>query len=206
MSDWDRNGKNPRTLLALGICTGALFAFGGTPLAQMSEIDAFQLAVSSQDEADAEAFLREFESSHLAGDLIELLSPDVALGVCGSLVDGSSRAGAACDRLQLAVAVQPAAGPAPPAEVDEGVATVAQGSGDSAGGGVGGGGRVAGGSTGGGTDGSGSGGGSTGGGGTGSGSGGDDDDGDGNNGHGNDADGNDEGNPGRGPGKDKGGD
>jgi hypothetical protein len=86
-------------------------------VAKLSEVDAFQQAVNSQTKADALAFIREFGSSHLVPDLIDLLKAEVALEVCSSLPSGSSRARSACDKVKAAaaaVAVEPAAGSATP--------------------------------------------------------------------------------------------
>jgi len=116
MGEWKKSPKGLRVLLPLGVGALALFAVTKGPLAEVSEIDAFQRAVSSQTKADALAFLKDFGSSHLVPDLIDLLQPDVALEVCSSLLSGSSRARAACDKVKQAIAVAPAAGsPTPPA-------------------------------------------------------------------------------------------
>jgi hypothetical protein len=81
------------------------------PAAEVSEIDAFQRAVSSRTKADALAFLRDFGSSHLVPDLIDVLPPEVALEVCATL------SGAACKKVQAAT-IEPVAGPkTPPASL-----------------------------------------------------------------------------------------
>src|SRR5262249_28376858 len=104
-----------RVLLPLGVGVTALLAVTEGPVAEVSEIDAFQRAISSQSKADALAFIRDFGSSHLVPDLIELLQPDVALEVCSSLTDTSSSASAGCDKLQKAITAAPAAGSLTPA-------------------------------------------------------------------------------------------
>jgi len=109
----EKRKKRPRipsVLLPLGVGAAALLAVTKGPLAEVSEIDAFQRAVTSQSEADALAFMRDFGSSHLVPDLIDLLRPDVALDVCASLSSASSQAPTACVRLQKAVATAPVAG------------------------------------------------------------------------------------------------
>jgi hypothetical protein len=81
--------------------------------AQMSEIDAYDRAVSSQSKDAALAFLNEFRSSHLVGDLIESLHPDTAREVCASLHGSGPRAARrACTRLPQAAAAEPADRPA----------------------------------------------------------------------------------------------
>jgi hypothetical protein len=111
MGDWKLRPALSRVALPLGIGGVALLALSRGLVAKVSEIDAFQRAVSSQSESDALAFVRDFGSRHLVPDLIELLQPDVALEVCASLSGASSKATAACDKLRSAVAIAPAAGP-----------------------------------------------------------------------------------------------
>jgi hypothetical protein len=118
MREREKHLQISRVLLPLGIGVTALLAVTEGPVAE--EIDAFQVAISSQSKADALAFIRDFGSSHLVPDLLELLRPDVALEVCASL---SSASPAACNKLEKAVATAPAAGsptpampPSPPAE------------------------------------------------------------------------------------------
>jgi hypothetical protein len=112
-----------RVLFPLGIGVTARLAVSEDPVAEVSEIDAFQLAISSQSNAAALAFIRDCGSSHLVPDLLELLRPDVALEVCANLSSASSLAPATCNELEKAVATAPAAGsptaallPSPPAE------------------------------------------------------------------------------------------
>src|SRR5262245_6985032 len=101
-------------LLPLATVAATLLAVTKGSLADVSEIDAFQRAVSTQSKADALVFLRDFRSSHLTSDLIELLQPHLALEVCSSLSGGSSRVRAACEKVKKAAATAPAAGsPAP---------------------------------------------------------------------------------------------
>ena len=76
-----------------------LFAVSERPLAQVSEIDSYDRAVTSQTKEDALAFIEEFGSSHLIGDLIESLRPEVAREVCADLPSGVSRARRACEQL-----------------------------------------------------------------------------------------------------------
>src|SRR5262245_43266819 len=97
-----------RFAVTLGAGALALIAGVNGPLAQMSEIDAFDKAVTSGSKEDALAFIHEFGSSHLVPDLIHSLSPDVAATVCAYLGDNT-----ACDDLQNSLATEPAAGTAP---------------------------------------------------------------------------------------------
>lgn len=126
MGEWKKSRRLPRILLSLSIAAVACLAQSTGAVAQMSELDAFQRAISTQNKQDALAFLDGFGSSHLVPDLIELLKPDVAAEVCSSMRGGSSRARSACDKVKKALAAQPAAGTAalpqpaptpPPAQV-----------------------------------------------------------------------------------------
>src|SRR5262245_38475206 len=101
-SESKKGPKGLRVLLPLGISVAALLAITKGPIAEESEIDAFQRAVTTQTKADALTFIKDFGSSHLVPDLIELLQPEVALEVCASLAGGSSRARSACDKVQKA--------------------------------------------------------------------------------------------------------
>jgi hypothetical protein len=76
-----------------------LIAASGSSLAQLSEIDSYEQAVNSQSKEDALAFIEEYSSSHLIGDLIESLRPEVAHKVCANLSDGVSNARRACEQL-----------------------------------------------------------------------------------------------------------
>src|SRR4029434_6654949 len=76
----------------------------------------YDYAVSSASKERALAFLREFSSSHLVGDLIESLPPDVAQQVCAEMQGGGpAKARKACEAMRAALAVQPAAGIVVPA-------------------------------------------------------------------------------------------
>jgi len=77
-----------------------LFAVSESSLAQVSEVDSYERAVISQTKEDALAFIEEFRSSHLTGDLIESLRPEVAREVCADLPSGVSRARRACEELR----------------------------------------------------------------------------------------------------------
>src|SRR5262245_4668126 len=98
-----------RVAVTLGAGALALIAGVNGPLAQMSEIDAFDKAVTSGSKEDALAFIHGFRSSHLVPDLIDLLPPDVAAAVCADLGGNS-----ACDSLQNNLATEPAAGTVAP--------------------------------------------------------------------------------------------
>ena len=110
MSESKKSPRGLRILLPLGVSAAAFLAITKSPIAEVSEMDAFQRAVTTQTKVDALTFIKDFGSSHLVPDLIELLKPDVALEVCASLSGGSSRARDACDKVQRAVATAPAAG------------------------------------------------------------------------------------------------
>jgi hypothetical protein len=97
-------------LLALDVGIAVLFAISASPLAQVSEIDGYDRAVTSQTKDDALAFLRKFRSSHLVGDLIESLRPDVAREVCAELPSGVSSARRACEQLREAPVAEAAPG------------------------------------------------------------------------------------------------
>ena len=85
MGESRKSPMGRRALLQLGVCGVALVAIVQSPIAEVSEIDAFQRAISSQTTADALAFIKGFGSSHLVPDLIEMLQPNVALEVCASI-------------------------------------------------------------------------------------------------------------------------
>jgi hypothetical protein len=76
--------KTAKALLRLG-GVAMLFAVSDSSLAQVSEVDSYERAVISQTKEDALAFIQEFRSSHLTGDLIESLRPEVAREVCADL-------------------------------------------------------------------------------------------------------------------------
>ena len=91
--------KSLKFLIRVGIGAAMLFAVNERPLAQVSEIDSYDRAVTSQSKEEALAFIEEFRSSHLIGDLIESLRPEVAREVCADLPNGISRARRACEQL-----------------------------------------------------------------------------------------------------------
>src|SRR5262245_43160663 len=94
-----------RLTVTPGVGALALIAGVNGPLAEMSEIDAFDKAVTSGSKEDALAFIHEFGSSHLVPDLIDLLPHDVAVAICADLGGNS-----ACNKLQDNTATEPAAG------------------------------------------------------------------------------------------------
>jgi hypothetical protein len=104
---------------------------------ETSEIDSYAAAVKSQSKVDALNFIRDFRSSHLVGDLIESLRPEVAEQVCLELKDGGpARAREACEALHAGFAVQPdvqTAGTAPAAGIAETVNPLPLGADTSAG-------------------------------------------------------------------------
>jgi hypothetical protein len=85
----------------LQACAGvaALLAVERDTVADLSEIDSFQRAVSTQSTSDAIEFIKNFGSSHLVPDLIELLEPSVAREVCSDVLEESSRAKAPCEKV-----------------------------------------------------------------------------------------------------------
>lgn len=88
-----------------------LIAASGSSLAQLSEIDSYERAVMSQSKEDVLAFIEEFSSSHLIGDLIESLRPEVAHKVCADLFNGVSNARRACEQLPPLPVAEATAGP-----------------------------------------------------------------------------------------------
>src|SRR5215510_15198227 len=98
-----------RLTVTLGAGALALIAGVNGPLAEMSEIESFDKAVTSGSKEDALAFIHEFGSSHLVPDLIDLVPLDVAAAVCADLGGNS-----ACDSLQNNLATEPAAGTVAP--------------------------------------------------------------------------------------------
>lgn len=113
----DTSNRFRPALLAVSVSLLALTVGSVSAHAETSEIDSFQMAVASQTEQDALAFIKAYPSSHLIGDLFDLLPPEIAQQVCTDLADSASaRAQSACKTLQRAYAVapmEPAAGPAP---------------------------------------------------------------------------------------------
>jgi len=107
MDKGSKRARLLRILLPLSVGAAVLFTLIDGSFAEESEIDAFQRAITSQSKADALAFMRDFGSSHLAPDLIELLRAGVALEVCSSLSDASSQTTSACNKLQSGVATVP---------------------------------------------------------------------------------------------------
>src|SRR5262245_18580081 len=91
--------ETAKALLRLG-AVAMLFAASNSSLAQVSEVDSYERAVISQTKEDALAFIENFRSSHLTGDLIESLRPEVAREVCADLPGDVSRAQRACEQLQ----------------------------------------------------------------------------------------------------------
>lgn len=79
---------------------------------EVSEIDSYERAVTTQSAQDALAFISNFPSSHLVGDLIDSLPPAAALQTCVGVRD---RVGAAksCQRLREMMATKPLVPSAP---------------------------------------------------------------------------------------------
>jgi len=108
MSDRQKRSQRLRFLFAAGVSGIVLAVCGGHAAGQTSEIDSYDAAVTSQSKAEALSFIRTFGSSHLVGDLIGSLPPEVAQQVCAELQgDGPARARKACEVIREAFAVQP---------------------------------------------------------------------------------------------------
>jgi hypothetical protein len=118
MGGWKTSRNGWKRLPPLVAAAAALAALSAEATARMSEIDAFQSAVTTQSRQEALAFIADFGSSHLVPDLIELLRPEVAREVCAALGRGAPRAQAACDSAAAAMPTEArqAAPPAPAAE------------------------------------------------------------------------------------------
>lgn len=98
------------TLSFAGLVVG-MFTSSNDAIAKLSEIDGFEQAAAAGSVDDVLGFIDAFPSSHLIIDLIGLVPPEVAMGVCTSLPEGaSSLARRTCNRLQEAINLAPAAG------------------------------------------------------------------------------------------------
>ena len=107
MSDREKYSHGRRILYAAGVSVIALALYVGRSTGETSEIDGFEAAFRSQSKAEALSFIKSFASSHLVGDLIESLPPEVAQQVCADLQGtGPARAQEACRILQEALAVE----------------------------------------------------------------------------------------------------
>jgi hypothetical protein len=108
MSDRENCFQGRRVLIAAVVSAIALALGVGRSTSQTSEIDGYEAAVRSQSKAEALSFIKNFDSSHLVGDLIESLRPEVAEQVCADLRgSGPARARKACEGLREALAAQP---------------------------------------------------------------------------------------------------
>jgi hypothetical protein len=108
MSTEQKRSGSLRALLVAGGSAIALVASVGGAVSQTSELDSYESAVRLQSKTEALAFIKAYPSSHLVGDLIESLRPEVAQQVCTDLHDGGPRrARNACKMLQAARAVAP---------------------------------------------------------------------------------------------------
>ncbi len=107
MSEREKYSHGRRILYAAGVGVIALALYVGRSTGETSEIDGFEAAFRSQSKAEALSFIKSFASSHLVGDLIESLPPEVAQQVCADLQGtGPARAQEACRILQEALAVE----------------------------------------------------------------------------------------------------
>jgi SPOR domain len=100
MTDTNACHSCRRVLWGLGSAIAFLAAISGDLVAGTSEIDSYDHAVTSQTKEDAVAFLRDFRSSHLVGDLIDSLRPEVARQVCDEIADDVSAARRACQEIE----------------------------------------------------------------------------------------------------------
>jgi hypothetical protein len=108
MSDRENCFQGRRVLFAAAVSAITLAVGVGRSTSQTSEIDSYETAVRSQSKVEALSFIKNFDSSHLVGDLIESLPPEVAQQVCTDLQgSGPARARKACEVLRKAFAVQP---------------------------------------------------------------------------------------------------
>jgi hypothetical protein len=115
MGGWMKGRKGLCPLMPLGAAAAVLFAFGASASAEtMSEIDAFQRAVSTQNKQDAQAFIDGFGSSHLVPDVIELRRPEVAADLCADLHFRSPRVREVCRGVEKAAASAVAVAPTAP--------------------------------------------------------------------------------------------
>jgi hypothetical protein len=102
---WALRSAGSGGLVVLGLVAACSIGAGET-----SEIDSYDLAVRTQSVTAARAFMNQYRTSHLVGDLVESLPPDVALQVCGDLPAGTAREAArSCKQLQDTIATNPAA-------------------------------------------------------------------------------------------------
>lgn len=101
-----------RAVLSLAAGVAALIAVGGGALAKMSEIDGYERAINAGSKEAALAFIIEFPTSHLVGDVIESLRPAVAREVCADVPGNIARARRACERVSQTSVVEPARSPA----------------------------------------------------------------------------------------------
>jgi hypothetical protein len=113
MQPYSRSSWTIWTLTATSIGSLAVLALvaacsNGT--GETSEIDGYYSAVQTQNVNAAHAFVSQYRTSHLVGDLIESLRPDVALQICENLPAGTAREGVrSCRQLQDTIATNPAA-------------------------------------------------------------------------------------------------
>ena len=108
MSDRQKRSPRLRFLFAAGVSGIALAVCSGHSGGQTSEIDSYDAAVTSQSKAEALSFITNFGSSHLVGDLIASLRPEVAQQVCADLQGGGpAKARKACEVIRETVAAQP---------------------------------------------------------------------------------------------------
>jgi hypothetical protein len=102
---WTLTGAGSGSLVVLSFVAACSIGAG-----EISEIDSYDSAVRTQSVTAARAFMKQYRTSHLVGDLIESLPPDVALQVCGDLPAGTAREAArSCKQLQDTIANNPAA-------------------------------------------------------------------------------------------------
>jgi hypothetical protein len=102
-------GSSMIALLALAGACSVRDSSNGT-----SEIESYDAAVHSQTTEDALAFINAHPNSHLVGDLIESLPPDVAAQVCFDMPNGiAGRVATSCQQTRDAAVILPPAMPTP---------------------------------------------------------------------------------------------
>jgi hypothetical protein len=115
-SNFGRPSWKIRTLIGAGAAALLLVLVAACSInsGETSEIDSYDLAVRTQSVTAASAFVKQYGTGHLVGDLIESLPPDVALQVCGDLpVGAATKTVRACRQLQDTIATNPAASNGP---------------------------------------------------------------------------------------------
>jgi len=96
--------RQSRLMLGIG-ALGCLMGAAEAGAAISPEFESLHAAIVAQDKDAALAFISRFPSSPLADDLIAMLPPAVAQGVCADLPSGAARAEAACRKSDMRVGI-----------------------------------------------------------------------------------------------------